>query len=247
MSLKIATPITIRVQARDGMFLGPDSYQGAKILIKDAHNNTVLASGSTNSGDSGSRSDNYIDDASLFPIITPAAPQPVIHWVVASDSTVNYTTTLTLSKATLLKIEVTIPLPAEQSDQLVTVTQWVEPGQALTNGAGFVIDVPGLWVQPQATAQGHSIDVTAKVTMMCGCKIEDGTPWVPADFDVVARILHAGDEKPIAETPLSFQSESIYTGQLQAPGSGAYTLLVYALQHSTTNQGVARLPLTIEG
>ena len=48
------TQLTIRAQAKGGMFLGPDSYNGAIITVRDG-SSTLAGPAFTNQGDSGTR------------------------------------------------------------------------------------------------------------------------------------------------------------------------------------------------
>jgi len=235
---KTTTNITVRVQARGGMFLGPDSYGGAIITIRDFESKKELANGFTDNGDSGSRLTSYASTVSPSPIVTPGET-PTIYWVSAAASTVNYSVALKLDKPTLLEFMARIPLPDEQADQYYSVTQWVIPGKDLTVAAGFVIEIPGLWVQPEIIRHNKEVKVRAKVTMMCGCEINDDSPWIPEDFIVKAVFKYK--DKFQKKLTLSFNDNSQFIGSFTIPKSinGEIQSRVNAFQISTGNSGSA--------
>lgn len=241
MKEKPNTNITVRVQARGGMFLGPDSYAGAIITIKNYHTQEVIASGFTDDGDSGSRSPAYRYNAAPAPIITPTTPMPTIYWLVASPTTVKFSKSIYLAQPTLLEISARVPLPPEQGDQFTSATQWVIPGIDLTVGPGFALEIPGLWVQPEIVNNGKEVRVRAKVTMMCGCEINKNSPWLPQDFKVTATFKSTKkSKKPFQKTvKLSFEDNSQFVGQFTLPKKGDYETEIIAYQKSTGNVGFA--------
>jgi hypothetical protein len=104
-----------------------------------------------------------------------------------------YTANLNLSAQQVLTVDVRVPLPPAQGDQFVTRTVRVNPGPQ-PPGPGEVIEIPGLWVQPELVVSGTTVNLKTKVTMMCGCEINVGTPtspspWIPTDFEVIAQIV----------------------------------------------------------
>ncbi|GJM36229.1 MAG: hypothetical protein DHS20C18_52300 [Saprospiraceae bacterium] len=237
------TSLTVRVQAKDGMFLGPDSYGGAIISITDLSSGKILASGFTNDGDSGTRSESYTPAATSSPIMTPTAPFPTYYLVVASSATVNFTASFNLTGPTLLEISAKIPLPEAQGDQHVSQTQWFIPGQALSSEPGFVMEVPGLWVQPEIIATSKAVKIRAKVTMMCGCEINDNSPWIPADFKVNTHIYFDG--KLLEEVPMDFDVNSQFGGETTLK-KGKYLAGIQAFQKSTGNMGVAKFDFVVK-
>ncbi len=242
--MSISTTILCRVQARDGMFLGPDSFGGAVITIKDVVTQKVLATGFTDTGNSGSRLTSYASNVSPAPIVTPGTPNSMIYWVAAATDTVKFEATIKLTDATLLDITARIPLPKEQGDQFVQATEWVIPGKDLTVGAGFVLEAPGLWVQPEIVSNKTMVRVRAKVTMMCGCEINNGAPWIPEDFEVT--VLINSEEGSFEKTsPMSFEDNSQFFIDVTLPKKGNYTAEIQAFQISTANTGVARTSFSV--
>jgi hypothetical protein len=236
------TNLLVRVQARDGMFLGPDSFGGAVITIKDFYTNELIATGFTNNGDSGTRALAYNYNVSPSPIITPTTPIPTVYWLEASSDTVNYAADVFISQPTLVEITARIPLPPEQGDQIVTRTQWIIPKQNYNVGAGVVLEVPGLWVQPELITNKQEVKLRAKVTMMCGCEINDDSPWLPSDFVVTADIMPIGSSKKSDKNTvtLKFDVNSQFYAELPDLMTGEYEVQITARQLSTNNAGCAK-------
>jgi len=232
------TELTIRPQAKGGMFLGPDSYNGAIITILDG--STILAGPAfTNQGDSGTRFTTQVPGSSPYTIRTPLLP-PTIYWVVAADTTVNYTAKFNLPAPKLLTIEARVPLPAAQGDQVVIVSLEVNPGQQ-PSLPGFVIEIPGLWVQPELVVLRNTVNLKTKVTMMCGCEINLNSPWIPSDFQVSAQVIKPTVHQPVN---LKFNFNSQYVGETQLP-AGNYTAEISARQISTGNAGKATIQFQV--
>jgi hypothetical protein len=244
MQEKTQTRVLVRVQAKDGMFLGPDSHNGAFIIIKDKRSGQQLASGFTDNGDSGSRMNSYQPDSSRQPIVAPGVP-PTLYWLTASPSTVKFAATLDLSAPALLEFTARVPLPAEQGDQLASTTQWVVPGRDLTTGPGFILEVPGLWVAPEVTNIQDQVKIRAKVSMMCGCEINDNSPWLPDDFEVTATIMPKEGKAPGFPkiVPLSFEEHSQFTAPESVELIGQFEIRINAFQKSTGNTGSAAVEI----
>lgn len=234
------TNLTIRVQARGGMFLGPDSFGGAVIHIKDLKTGKNLLEGMTDNGDSGTRADAYAAGASLNTIVTPSKPKPQVNWLIAEDSTVKFQGTIEVAEPMHAEISARVPLPASQGIQVTSITQWILPGKGFTDTPGLVMEIPGLWVQPELVSDGKKVRIRAKVTMMCGCEINPDTPWLPEDFFVYYSFFHkTKDGKFGGNGELAFIDNSQFAGEVDLPTTGEYRITVNAFQNSTGNQGSA--------
>jgi hypothetical protein len=236
--------ITIRVQAKDGMFLGPDSFNGAVITVTDQSTGSQLATGLTSPGDSGKRVPASNANTSPYPIKTPGGNPPVA-WVEAGTNTVNFSFNLAVNAPMTLNVDARIPLPPEQGNKSAHATLEVVPGQIPTNNAGFVLEVPGLWVQPEIVADGLQMRIRAKVTMMCGCMINAGSPWVPGDFKVEAVVMRMGPIPTFVGTyPMAFQINSQFYADVNLAQSGEYQIVITAEQISIDNSGIATTSFT---
>ncbi|HEY7216535.1 MAG TPA: hypothetical protein VIC28_18075 [Thermoanaerobaculia bacterium] len=243
-----STSITVRVQAKGGKFLA-DDIGGSEVTIRDAQTGEWLAGGLALGTDSGSQSNGYSKGASLNTIVTPPASPGgpyVVSWLSAGDTTSGLTADLAISRPTLLEITAYGPLGGLQSAHRVTTTQWIVPGQSLTEPPGFIVEIPGLLVQVMEpathlaiTSLPYTVPLQANVTMMCGCQIDEGASWIPSDFEVTAAIGPVG--QPAAETvPLYFaDSPSLFSGSYTVPAgtTGYYQAVITAVQLSTGNTG----------
>lgn len=246
----IPTTIAVRVIARDGKFLGGD-IGGAQITVRDARTRELLAQGVT-SGGSGPNGHGGV----MCVRLRRGEPLPT-----TGASLLN----VTLDLAGPRRIEVTAygPLAARGSANTVSATQWVYPGKDITEGNGFLLELPGLIVQivsppthfaPQVLPE---LRIQANVAMMCGCPIdpkkgaakicpdlpEKDQPWLPDEFEVKAIIQTTGSA-PI-EVPLAFtaippaNAPGQFTGAWTPPTAGGiFEITVYAYQKSTGNTGV---------
>lgn len=246
------TSITVRVQAKGGKFLA-DDIGGSEVTIRDAQTGERLAGGLALGTDSGNLSNQYSPGASLNTIVTPPPPNTgdpyVVQWLSADATTSGLTAELAISRPTLLEITAYGPLGGLQSAHRVTTTQWIVPGQSLDEPPGFVVEIPGLLVQVMepathlailSTSLPYTVPLQANVTMMCGCQIADGQPWIPSDFAVTAAIGPVG-QPPLEIVKLDFPgaTPSLYFGSYTVPAgaTGFYQAVFTAVQRSTGNTG----------
>lgn len=245
------TKITVRVQAKGGKFLG-DDIGGALVTIRDSRTGAILASGAAR-GDSGTLKSDYSPNASQSAIITPGARSP-IQWLHAAATTSRFDATLQLDRPTLVEISAFGPVGGLQTAHGVSTKQWMIPGQHITSGPGFVVELPGLVVQvleppthlelPFVPAR---VELLANITMMCGCQIAEGGAWIPKDFDVFADIGLAGSSAT-TRVPLSHdkQPSSRFGGAFEMQEAGYYLAGLTAIQKSTGNTGTAQVTFYYE-
>jgi len=247
----MTTSILVRVQAKGGKFLADDAG-GAEVTIRDAQTGEWLAGGPALGTDSGNLANDYSAGASLNTIVTPPASSgdPYTVWWLAADATTSgFAADLAISRPTLLEITAYGPMGGLQSAHRVTTTQWIVPGQCLDEPPGFVVEIPGLVVQVMEPATHlailsstlpYTVPLQANVTMMCGCQIADGQPWIPSDFAVTAAIGQVG-QPAMQLVKLSFpgSSPSLFFGswELPAGATGFYQAVITAVQLSTGNIG----------
>ncbi|MFM8333704.1 MAG: hypothetical protein ACKN9T_18655 [Candidatus Methylumidiphilus sp.] len=259
------TSLLIRVQARGGKFLGPD-INYSYVEVTDANSGLVLAcgpAGQAPESDSGVLSqdlNNTLAGPSTGVVLTygtdPTQPPQVWYLGVNPKTTASFTASFDLEKPTLLTLIATrLNAQGQVMPQFTaSATMWMEPGMQLTADPGYIITMPGLAVTVQnATVNGNAVDVTAKVTMMCGCPIDDAAtvpnntpiPWPACEFVVTAE-LWDGTEL-LASAPLALQATSVFGGAVplppNAPPADALTVVVRAVQASTANTGSDSYPL----
>ena len=216
------THVMVRAQALDAKFIGTH-MGGVKIVLRDAATGAVLARGVT-AGETG-------DTAVIV-----RRPRERGMAVTAAD-TAGFDAVLDISKPTLVRAEAVGPVGKPASAITVSSSLWVLPGRNI-GGDGWVLTFPGLVVEPTArTDSDGSLQVSAAVTLMCGCPIEPGGVWDAASYTVEASLLRDG--RPVARSPLTYAGKaSQFTGRLAAPAAGAYVLRVTASDSKTLNAGV---------
>jgi hypothetical protein len=246
------TSILVRVQARGGKFLA-DDIGGAEVTIRDALTGEPLGGGLVQGPDSGSLGGQFAANASQYAVVTPGDP-PGILWLVPVDSTSGLRLELPLSRPTLLAVAARGPLGGLQSAQRVETTTWALPGQAIDQGPGFVIVLPGLVIQVlsppthlEISDLPAQISFQVRVMMMCGCQIAAGEPWVPDDFVVTAAIGPVGQAQS-AIVPLKFQESlpSLFAGTYELTEAGYFQAVVSATQKSTGNLGTALVTFFVQ-
>lgn len=255
-----STSITVRVQAKGGKFLA-DDIGGSEVTLRDGLTGERLGGGLALGTDSGNLSNLYSSNASLSAIVTPPEPPggtPTVWWLSPDTATSGLVVDLDISRPTLLEITAFGPLGGLQSAHRVTTTQWITPGQSIDQGPGFVVEIPGLLVQVMepathlaipSTSLPYTVPFQVNVTMMCGCQIAAGQPWIPSDFAVTAAIGPVG--QPPSETVLlSFPgtAPSLFTGSWQVPlgASGFFQAEITAVQRSTGNTGTGTVTFFIK-
>lgn len=243
--MKRETKITVRVQARGGKFLG-DDIGGSLVTLRDGQTGEVLASGVTRGG-SGSLAAEYGPGASQRVIVTPGSP-PQVQWLVAARSTSRFDAALSLDRPTLVEVSVFGAVGGLQTAHRVAATQWVVPGEHLVSPPGWVVELPGLLVQvldPPTHTNLPSLPATvslkANVTMMCGCPIAEGEPWVPDDFEVFADVRRAGEHERTRVSLAYAGQTSLFAGTHEVREPGFYEAALTAIQKSTGNTGTGQV------
>lgn len=221
------TDLVIRVISEGGKFVG-SSMGGAEIIVRDARSGDVLARGRT-TGSTG-------DTARIMaggPRSTP----------LSDESAAAFRARIDIDEPRLVEVEAYGPLAQPQAVVRVTSQRWIVPGRHLTQGDGWVLELPGLvadLVEPathQRGAPGATIRLAANVSLMCGCPIEPGGIWDAARFDVRASIRRDG--QPAGEVRLSYGGRTGYfTGSFPVEKSGVHVITLTAVDTKTGATGV---------
>lgn len=241
------TRVLVRVQAKGGKFIGPDGGY-ALVTLREVVTGEILAQRIATGG-SGALSAAFTPGATREVIVTPGTPSETVQWLSApaGQSTAGLLATLDLHRPTLVEFSATTLSNGIPNGHQVKQQMWLTPGVHLDAEPGVVLVIPGLSVQilapDVATPVAGSVGVTAWVAMMCGCKVSDapGSPWVPSEFRVHARLRAVGGDF-VAEAPLAFQATSTFGTQAPIalpPGAGSYELVVDAVQAAEGNVGSA--------
>ena len=235
------TSILIRVQARGGKFLGPD-IGFSTVTVRNAQTGQVLQSGAagTTGNDSGNLSQTVSNNASSGVVLTYPGPQV---WYLTSNpgKTAFFRANFDIANPTLIEIS------AQARGIMSSGLMWIEPGSQLLTEPGYIVTMPGLAVDIIAVkAANGAFAVSTKVTMMCGCPINDQQTdpkgpiqWPSSEFEVWGE-LRLNGVAVTKSAPFTLQQTSIYGGAVPWPPSkGDYELAVIAIQKSESNVGIA--------
>jgi hypothetical protein len=238
-----STSVLIRVQARGGKFLGPNAKQ-TEVSVLNGGNlifGPVVTTGGSGTTDPKT-GDPFPPNASRDVIAvapTQGGPPPGAYWLTPDDSA-SVNATFTLESPSLLEFRAT------SNGTTTSTMMWVVPGMQLTNNPGLLLSMAGLLVTVTATV-GAQIEVTATVTMMCGCPITKPTwpqapqgpepYWPEPEFQVFAT-LQPHNGKSVTQL-MTFSTTNTFTTSFPTPETGGSTISVYAVQQAESNVGYA--------
>lgn len=225
------TEITVRVLGKDSKFIGT-SMGGARVILRDAETGEILAKGVT----SGSTGDT----------------ERIMHTdkgrraTLSDDSAAHFTATIDIAAPRLIEAEAYGPLAQAQGANRATATQWVVPGEDMTGGDGWVLELPGYVVDVLAPpahvklpADTKDVPLRANVVLMCGCPITPGGLWDADTLTVKALVTRNGEKEPPVD--LAYAGEtSQFEGDVPVTGPGVYDVTVYAHSPETGNTGLDR-------
>ncbi|MBC2667792.1 hypothetical protein ACFOON_01255 [Novosphingobium piscinae] len=218
------TPVLVRVISQDAKFIG-DHTGGAAVVLRDAESQAVLAEGRTRGG---------TGDTGLIMQATGRSPRR------ATPDTAGFSAVLEIDRPTLVRLEVQGPLDRPGSAVRITAERWIMPGEPVTAGDGWVVELPGLAVTPTVSLTGGMLAVSAQVEPLCGCPIAPGGLWPAADYRVSAS-LWAGNRR-LAEVPLAFTTApGGFSGQVPLPPGPPATLMIFARNLVTGASGLGRI------
>lgn len=222
------TPLTIRVLSLGGKFIG-SGMGGARIVMRDARTQQILAQGATTSGTGDTRR------------IMAGGPR---NTALADESTAAFRTVIDLAEPTLLEVEAHGPATQLQSAISARSQRWVLPGHGVARGDGLVLELAGLAVDitdPAANGRlavgEYAVTIRANVALLCSCPIEPGGLWDSARFAVTARITRDGGEP--ASQPLAYAGRTgLFAASIDAARPGTYAVTVTAVDRATDAVGV---------
>jgi hypothetical protein len=226
------TAILVRVVAHGAMVLGRE-VGGARVTITDVATKQILATG-IQQGEAGDQ--NHI-------MRTPHIMEEPIY---SSRPSAAFTTTLELTKPTLVEITAEGPLSYPTSVQKTSETVLLVPGQDLTND-GIVLHLYGYLVQIERPKPGEALiakeDVTlrASIRTLSGSLVRPHGDWDSRKIRIYGEVL-IGD-RIIERLQMFYAGEG---GSFEAPffvpttqaASDGITLRVIATDLSTGNSGM---------
>ncbi|HEU0298451.1 MAG TPA: hypothetical protein VFR37_03335 [Longimicrobium sp.] len=247
-----STNVLVRVQAKGGKFLGPDAGY-SRVTLTDTGSGTVLAQGIAEGG-SGTLTGGFVAAATRQQIVTPQFGTQTTLWLSATPGqpTAGLSASVDLPAPTMVELAAEALTDGVPNGHTVRQTMWLAPGADLTAEPGVVLVMPGLIVDILVPATqslpDRNLDVSAWVTMMCGCQIDPTLPWVPSDFQVTATISQIGGSFTTT-VPLTFQTTSTFdtADPIALPGPGSYDLTVNAVQAAEGNVGSEHMTFTVPG
>jgi hypothetical protein len=195
------TLVNVRVVAHDAKIIG-DGVGGAKVTVQDPATGRILAEGIQRGGTGDTRS-----------IMVEARSRASS--VYDTDGAAVFTAELALDGPTVLDFIGEGPLGFEHAMQRTVKRMLVVPGEDIL-GDGVVLELHGFIVEvvdPEAFPSAGTVDVTARVRMLCGCTHTPGGLWDADRIQVSAR-LYAGNEL-IRETRLGYAGEpNMFSGRI---------------------------------
>lgn len=223
------TDVVVRVIAQDAKFVG-SSMGGVRIVLRDPKSGTVLAEGLTEGGTGNT--DRIMKSDGRSPLR-------------ADGSEAAFSVKLDITKPTLVELDAYGPLDYPESAVHVSQQRWVMPGESVTIGDGWTVELPGLVIDPKTSVAGLSVRISAKVMPMCGCPIAPDGLWPADEYEV--NVSAWMDGSPLARNKLAFDtSPGVFSGDVQLPTEGRYELIVFARNTRTGNSGIRTIEVVAE-
>ncbi|MEE4154423.1 MAG: hypothetical protein V2I27_09725 [Erythrobacter sp.] len=222
------TEVTVRVIAQDAKFIG-ESMGSAAIELRDAATGELLAEGRT-MGTTGETA-----------LIMESHPRQT---AMSDGQSAKFTATLDIAEPTLIELTAKGPLGRPHSMLTITQQRWLMPGEPLTAGDGWLVEMPGIAITPRVQMTVDGIEAGAFIELMCGCPITPGGRWNAEEYTVTASLWSGSDK--LFERELAFvESPGGYAARIPLSAGGpAATRIVYHARNSRTgNSGLATLPL----
>ncbi len=228
------TRLMIRVVSRDAKIIG-DGVGGVSVRVVNAKTGELLAEGKQEGG---------TGDTQLIMSTAHARGMRVFD----TEGAAGFLAELRLSEPTLVNISAVGPLGYPQATQSASKQMLLVPGGHV-EGEGVILELHGFIVeilQPEPLdAASGTLDLRARVRMMCGCPLTPGGMWNSDRIAIEARLW--ADGKIVARAPLSFAGEtSMFSGKLPVPSGRGWRdveLEVSASQPETQNFGRHVIPL----
>jgi hypothetical protein len=223
------TKVIIRAQSTDAKFIGT-SMGGVKITLRDAKSGKILAQGVTAGGTGDTK--RLVTEPRLR-----GAP-------LADANSAKVELALDISRPTLVRAEAFGPLAKPHSAVTVVSTAWLIPGRPLP-GDGWILPFPGLVVEPDLVGDREgNVEVSAKVTLMCGCPLDANGVWDAKNYQVTARLFDG--KREVARKDLAFTGKtSVYAAAIPDVKPGNYRLEVTAADSATVNAGMGEKRVSV--
>ncbi|MEX0600155.1 MAG: hypothetical protein WD423_14695 [Rhodothermales bacterium] len=220
-----STHVMVRAVSNDAKIIG-SGVGGARIVIQDAVTGEVLAEGVQEGG-----------TGSTEQIITmPRARDAAVY---DTDGAAGFLADVAIAEPTFVDVTAYGPLDAEGIMPRGSKRMLLLPGEDVL-GDGVILELNGFTVEVQSVSTtDRTVEVTTRVTMLCGCPTEPGGLWDADDIRVTARLVDDGT--PVSVQQLEFAgTASTFKGALTAPRDGAFVLEITASEAAEGNFGFVR-------
>ncbi|HKF48145.1 MAG TPA: hypothetical protein VKB38_12360 [Terracidiphilus sp.] len=216
------TAITVRALAYGGRYIGkPVGF--AKVEIFGPHCSEPLAQGLTNQGLAPGTDGSGVTQLIMGQRYFWGTP-------FNSEQATAFTAEIPLEEPAVLEFVAT-----SMADPRIKVqcSRLAAPGVALMGSRAVVLILHGLLTDLLAPAtgiqvnEGSSLEITARVRLMCGSRIEDHF-WPVTSFDVRALILHEGMQQRLT---LNYTgTPSVFAAAYRFTSPGTYRICVQATE-----------------
>ncbi|WGM39452.1 hypothetical protein [Caulobacter sp. NIBR1757] len=215
------TTITVRALAKDAKFIGT-SMGGVEVTLTDVKGK-VLAKGRTEGGTGDT------DRLMVKPRLRGER--------LAGEGDAAFTATIDIDKPTLVLLKAEGPARPAGGAVTVSSSAWILPGKSSV-GDGWIIEFPGLTIDPTVRFEGQAAVLTANVTLMCGCPLTPGGLWNSDDYEVEAVISAAPLGAPDRRVKLTYAGKPSTFSVTIEDAPGAFSVLLTAYDRKTGNTGV---------
>ncbi len=229
----VTTKVTTHVVTHDAKLIG-SAVGGVRVVIRDAATNSVLAEG-VHSGSTG-------DTRRIM-----QEPRSRNDTIYTAPGGARYETSISISTPTMVDISAEGPLAYPDQMARTSKRLMLLPGRDV-GGDGVVLELHGFIIDlmspdtTQALPSSSSLNVRARVRMLCSCPTEPGGMWEVKD--VTARLIR--DSTVVRETKLRYSGQqSEYTGELGRVDAGVYRLEVLAAAPASATFGFVQRRVTI--
>ena len=232
----VNTDLEVRVLAKDAKFVG-SAMGGVAITVRDFATGKVLAAGETRGGTGDTdriMREPWQRGRALF-----------------TEGAASFRASLDLAAPVLVEVIAAGPLGFPQARQSISLTHWLLPGKHVVGGDALRLELPGFVVTARAEpadlrlTEQSSVELGARVTMMCGCPLTPGGLWDSDGYEIRAWLYRDGQQ--VGELPLRYAGEpNEFTARWQPDAPGYYEVLTYAFDPANGNTGVDRVGVRVQ-
>lgn len=224
------TDIAVTVLAKDAKFVG-DAVGGAQITIRNKLTGEIMVDGHTY-GTTGNTETIMADPQERFATLS-------------DQDSARFEFSLAILEPTPVTITAIAPIAQMQGAVEVSTDYVLIPGKDYTDGDGIMLEMPGMVVDVLNPVPHEKLDfnpdipltITANVMKVCGCKIENDSPWEPENYEIEAHVYRG--TQFISALPMQYAGKAgLYETRVKIPLSGSYKIVVTAFDKNTKEGGM---------